>query len=500
MKPFILVLQKYAFLLYSPSIARMGYLWRIAVLRHLAVLQNVQKFSILSINNNNIKNNYDNNLDKVMSILDLIFAPDTYKFNKISAYLNNNFSNNSKIINEMLVDFNINTRDKDGKNLLHLFAHREEFCKIALERGIDVNARDKLGNTPIFYATIFTQLLFIEHGADLNVRNNEGHSVLHKKSRDYDNSRVKHLIQAGAAIDYNEYYRYELLQIAVLFRDKDKMKELIAEQPAFLYTTCRTEWHPRNRMFFTPIFVAAHNGFYDEFQLLVDAIGNNMEHLEIRRIITDILTSWKYSKNEGKVAILRSIVDLFPQIIIESGKNDTGEYIIHECNSDAKFFEMFLEIGLDIHCKTDLSYGERSGGYQTKRLLSDAEPLLYFTAYTADITIYKLLFEHGADPDLKNCYGVTAFMGLCRLLLIRSNDNLQKIKDLIQLFLDNGANVYTRDNDGKTAIDYMMHNDLLNSDQKATIVKMIYEKEKFFILEPKANEFVYNLLRNVRNN
>ena len=80
------------------------------------------------------------------------------------------------------------------------------------------------------------------------------------------------------------------------------------------------------------------------------------------------------------------------------------------------------------------------------------------------------------------------------------NDNFQKIKDLIQLFLDNGANVYTRDNDGKTAIDYMMHNDLLNSDQKATIVKMIYEKEKFFILEPKANEFVYNLLRNVRNN
>jgi len=434
-----------------------------------------------------------------MSILDLIFAPDTYKFNKISAYLNKFFLN-SKIINELLVDFNINTSDKDGKNLLHLFADREEFCKIVLERGIDVNARDKLGNTPIFYATKLTELLFIEHGADLNVRNNEQHSVLHKKSRGYDNSRVTDLIQAGAAIDYSEYDRYELLQIAVLFRDKEKMKELIAEQPALIHTICRTEWYPHNKTLFTPIFVAAYNGFYDEYQLLVEAIGNNMEHLEIRRIITHILTSWKYSKNEGKVAILKSVVDLFPQIIIESGKNDIGEYIIHECNSDAKFLEMFLEIGLDIHCKTDLSYGERAIGNITKRLLSDAEPLLYFTAFTADITIYKLLFAQGADPDLKNCNGVTAFMGLCRLLLIRHDDNLQKKKDLIQLFLDNGANVYTRDNDGKTAIDYMMHNDILNSVQKATIVKMIYEKEKFVILEPKANEFVYNLLRNVRNN
>ena len=58
-----------------------------------------------------------NKLDIVMSIIDAIFAPDTYKFNKISAHLKRFFPNDSKTMNELLDGFNINTRNEDGKNL-----------------------------------------------------------------------------------------------------------------------------------------------------------------------------------------------------------------------------------------------------------------------------------------------------------------------------------------------------------------------------------------------
>ena len=443
-----------------------------------------------------------NKLDIVMSIIDAIFAPDTYKFNKISAHLKRFFPNDSKTMNELLDGFNINTRNEDGKNLLHLFADREKFCKIVLERGIDVNARDKLGNTPIFYTKVPSICsLFIAHGAYLNLRNNARHSVLHKQSRNYVASLVEPLIRAGATIDYNEYDQYELLQIATLFRDKDKMKELIAEQPASLHTICRGEWYPSNEILFSPIFVAANNGFYDEFQLLVEAIGDKIDSMEIMRIITYIIvSSWDIKKKRGKVDIAKSIVKLFPQILIDGDKNkDSGSHILHKCYLNAELLEMFLELGLDIHCKTDIVRGEGMTRNRMRRqILSDAEPLLYFTDCTADITFYKLLFARGADPNLQNCFGVTAFMGICHSEHLMRKD-IPIIKELVQLFLDNGANVYMRDNDGNNAIDYIMNNHWSTSEEKAAIVRTIYEKEKFVILEPRTNEFVYNLLRNVRH-
>jgi len=440
-----------------------------------------------------------NKLDRVMYILDAIFAPDTYKFNKISAHLNRFLTNDSKTMNELLDGFNINTRNEDGKNLLHLFANRKKFCKIVLERGIDVNARDKLGNTPIFY-TSNAQSLFIAHGAYINLRNNARHSVLHKQSRNYHAYYVEPLIRAGATIDYTEYEQYELLQIATLFRDKDKMKKLILEQPDLLHTKCSGEWYPKNEMVFTPIFVAAYNGFYDEFQLLVEAIGDKIESIEIMRIINYILVSWDLKKNRGKVDIAKSIVKLFPQILIDCDKIEGLDlHILHKCYSNAELLEMFLELGLDIHCKTDIP--RREGMWMNRmrmQILSDAEPLLYFTDCTADITFYKLLFARGADPNLQNCFGVTAFMGICHSEHLMRKD-IPIIKELVQLFLDNGANVYTRDNDGNNAIDYIMNIHWLTSEKKAAIVRTIYEKEKFVILEPRTNEFVYNLLRNVRH-
>ena len=140
-----------------------------------------------------------------MFIIDAVFNTNSHKFEKLVKYFTVNYDKNYDEILKMLVDFDINTCNKDGKNLLHLFPNKDtKIQKIFLEHGIDINKKDNSGKTPIFYTQSSHYSFFIENGANLSVRDNDGHSVLHNPSRYYITSCVLPLIQGGAVIDYSE--------------------------------------------------------------------------------------------------------------------------------------------------------------------------------------------------------------------------------------------------------------------------------------------------------
>jgi len=126
--------------------------------------------------------------------------------------------------------------------------------------------------------------------------------------------------------------------------------------------------------------------------------------------------------------------------------------------------------------------------------MSDADPLQYAAVSSNDIRIFKLLFEHGADPNRQNSYGICAFMTLCYCSIILRDLTLELLCDIVQLFLDQGVNIYLTDNNGNTVFDYLYANNFMNLTEKANIVKLIHKKEKFLILEPKTNEIIYKML------
>ena len=85
---------------------------------------------------------------------------------KILNIINNDYllNNNSlEEIKKILLTFDINTCNENGKNLLHTYAYKNNYnlLKLFLDNGCNINKQDDLGNTPIYYASCDTLLFFI---------------------------------------------------------------------------------------------------------------------------------------------------------------------------------------------------------------------------------------------------------------------------------------------------------------------------------------------------
>ena len=373
-----------------------------------------------------------------MFIIDAVFNTNSHKFEKLVKYFTVNYVKNYDEIIKMLVDFDINTCNKEGQNLLHLFPNKDtKIQKILLEHGIDINKKDNSGKTPIFYAQSSHYSFFIENGSDLSIRDNDGHSVLHNPSRYYITSCVLPLIHGGAVIDYSEYKKPEVFHKAILFRDTVKMKELLSANKYLSNWTVPYEWLNTSQLL-TPLYLACHNDLYEEFEIL---IHNGADVKEPKLLLR--LFQMCHNITPIFIKIIKQLVELGANIHDIDDDNCWGENVLHKCYKSAELMEMFLKAGVNVHGRTkDIKYNI----YKKETMIAiDAEPLQYVSMMSTDLSVYKLLFEYGADPNVQNSYGTNAFMGVCYSWFLGYFKKGEEC-DIIKLFLDNGANIYLKDN------------------------------------------------------
>ena len=403
---------------------------------------------------------------------------------KILNILNNDYllkNNSLEDIKKLLLTFDTNICNENGKNLLHTYAYRNnyELLKLFLDNGCNINKQDNLGKTPIFYATSDTLLFFITNGADLLIKNNNNQTILNYISKYNQNSKSLQILLAAQTDNiYNQFEDYELLNKAVLFQDIPKIKELL-DKNIYMIDSYRI----------SPLEIACNNGFYNEFLCLLEYDAKINDNL----ILNMIKHNYSNITNDH-IIIIKKLIELNINI---NSTTEEERNLLHICINE-ELIDLFIKSGIDIHHKTKTIF---YNGYNntpfcsfiyTKFIISNAEPLQYLTTFCDDINIYKKLFKHGADPHIQNNFGINAFMAACSSKYISFIDS-NKAYEIIKLFIDNNPNIYLTDKFGNNIFDLIYNNNFFSYELKTRIIKLLHDKFKLVIFKPDTNNFIYKI-------
>ena len=117
----------------------------------------------------------------------------------------------------------------DNVTCLHIAAgHGQvECCRVLLDCGVDVEAKDKFGRTPLMYATTCEVVkLLLSRGANANTRDWTGSTVLHHCARtSLDKRCVGELVSAGASVTTMDKVGETPLKM-LIFYPKDDVRQL----------------------------------------------------------------------------------------------------------------------------------------------------------------------------------------------------------------------------------------------------------------------------------
>lgn len=138
--------------------------------------------------------------------------------------------NNIKWVKALIKDgVDVNAKDIYGRTPLHRAA-KAEISKMLIEEGADVSVRDTYGRTPLHLVKNEAEIakVLIEAGVDANAKDKSGFAPLHYAARYNDLNVVRALIAAGADMNTkSDKNGATALHYAVVANNEDVVKVLI---------------------------------------------------------------------------------------------------------------------------------------------------------------------------------------------------------------------------------------------------------------------------------
>lgn len=433
----------------------------------------------------------------------------------------------------------VNAPENLGTPALHWAAYRAdiEMGRVLIDAGADVSATNRYDEVPAYFAAANGDAAFIgmllEAGADPDWVDPTGETLLMTASRSGDAASARILIDAGAKVDIREEnFDQTALMIAVREGHPEVVQVLLNDgadpnvltrvgpeprwvlpnsQPGFSFGIgiVRGGSPPRGRRApipggLSPLHYAAREGGLESARLLLDAgaeidqrnpdditplimaIGNG--HAEVAKFLVEMGADVNASDWYGRTP-LWSAVEARNQDI----NNGTLEHMVDR-GPLLPLVQFLLEHGADPNPRTKETFPIRNNVLPITGSLSWVDfvgqtPFLT-AALSGDLSVMRILLEHGADPHIKTLEGTSALMAaagvnwtvaqtfdegpealleavkLCWELGMDVNDaNSMGItavmgaanrgsNDIIEFLVEKGARLDAKDNEGRTPLDW----------------------------------------------
>lgn len=387
----------------------------------------------------------------------------------------------------------VNAALPDGTTALHWVVQANDLDAAAalIARGADVNHANVNGVTPLELAAINGSAAMIakllEAGADANAANPNGQTVLMFAARTGVPEALEALIRGGAQVNAKDSPgQQSALMWAVLENHPGAVRVLLdhgAEVDAATMLDLKPDKtvgnlqglaRAQNRAVpvpqgnLTALFYAARVGSLPIARMLI-AAGADVNHREAFGATPLIL-----AVTNGYPELARYLLDhgADPNLLDGYGRGplwsavdirnldtaDSGENGIEDRGVWLELIRTLLEKGADPNAATlreppsrrfMMPFGAR------RWVVPAGETPFIRAAQASDVTVMRLLLEHGADPNHVTKPGLTALMAAAGIGWVPRQtytEGLDSTIAAIQLCLENGADVNAKSQEGYTAI------------------------------------------------
>jgi len=322
----------------------------------------------------------------------------------------------------------INVRDKEGQTPLHgsLIGLHDgiadcyiDAIRSLLEHGADVDALDNNHMTPLhvmlqYWNTRAAQLL-LEHGADVGARDNNHSTPLHVASQRGNAEGARLLLEHGADVHALDNNYSTPLHVIPQYCDAGVARVLL-EHGAVV--------DARDNKNSTLLHLTSQRGSIEVSRML-------LEHgADVHALDANHSTPLHFASESGNAEATRLLLEQSADVHALNHNHSTPLHFISQ-HGDARAASVLLEHGAVVDARDN----------------KDSTPL-HVASQCGNAKVARILLEHGADTHVRNKEDQTPQHLLSAVLRNTSPYDI----DTIQFFLDHGADVDAVDDNHSTLL------------------------------------------------
>ena len=327
----------------------------------------------------------------------------------------------------------VNAKDKAQRTPLHE-AIDSEIVQLFLENGADVEAKDEYQQTPLHGAacrrrSVGVARVLLDKGADFLAKDDKNQAPLHKACGDCNEETIQLLLEKGADANSNDSDGRTALHISAMKGHQEGVRLLLNQSGI--------EANSRDKDGLTPLSLATHNAKYvfekrdKVVQLLVHGGGD----CDAQRMNQSLWDAVSY----GTEDLLERLLHTRIISVDEKDQCNNGGTLLHRATS--KGYKS--SIGLLI---------EREANIEAED--DDKCTALHIAVSYGYLQIVRLFLDKGASVEARNKHGETPLI----FAFVKALEPDRELDTaIIDLLLENGANINCTDNNQQTALHLASH-------------------------------------------